>query len=378
MKIIISPDKFKGSLSAYEVCEAIHKGVKRFDSTIETIWHPLADGGEGTLDILDAALDLETIHVEVNDPLFRSITAAYKKDNQNAYIEMATASGLPLLKKEERNCLYTTTFGTGELILDAITRGVKRIYLLVGGSATNDAGIGMAAALGYTFLDLQGKEISPVGNELTNIDTIVSNKLKVNLSEVEFFVICDVKNTLFGKEGAAYMYAAQKGADKEAIKHLDEGLEHFSRAVQSAFGLDISSLEGGGAAGGIGAGAVVFLRAQILPGIQTVLEVTGYKEKLKEVDFIITGEGKLDEQTIQGKVIHGVDDISRANGIPYAIICGVAEDFEKVKKKLKATDIFQVKSPDISIDSAMNDAAFYVEKLAYELAKRLCAQLKSR
>ncbi|MEQ6122373.1 glycerate kinase [Reichenbachiella sp. MALMAid0571] len=378
MKIIISPDKFKGSLSALQVCEAIHKGIKRFDSAIETILHPLADGGEGTLDVLDSALDLETIDVEVNDPLFRPIMASYKKDRQNAYIEMAAASGLPLLKNEERNCLHTTTFGTGELILDAISRGVKRIYLLVGGSATNDAGIGMATALGYTFWDQQGKEISPVGNELIRIKAIDSNNLKVNLSEVEFFVICDVKNTLFGKEGAAYMYAGQKGADEEAINHLDKGLEHFSRTVQSAFGMDISGLEGGGAAGGIGAGAAVFLKAQILPGIQTVLEVTGYKEKLKGVDFIITGEGKLDEQTIQGKVIHGVDDISRANGIPYAIICGVVEDFEKVKRKLNAVDILQVKSPDISLDSAINDAAFHVENLAYELIKNQSAQLKAR
>ena len=265
MKVLISPDKFKGSLSAQEVCEAIDRGVKKFDQRIETIFHPLADGGEGTLENLQSSLELESVVVEVNDPLFRPVKAEYKIGGGNAYIEMAAASGLPLLTVQERNCLYTTTYGTGELMLHAINKGVNNIYLFVGGSATNDGGIGMANALGYQFYDAENNELSPIGKELINISRIDHSKMKMDINKINLTAVCDVKNPLFGPEGAAYIYGPQKGGNEEEIKMLDKGLRNLSEVVYSTLGKDIANLEGGGAAGGISAGAMLFVMLKSNP-----------------------------------------------------------------------------------------------------------------
>ena len=367
MKVLISPDKFKGSLSAQEVCEAIDRGVKKFDQRIETIFHPLADGGEGTLENLQSSLELESVVVEVNDPLFRPVKAEYKIGGGNAYIEMAAASGLPLLTVQERNCLYTTTYGTGELMLHAINKGVNNIYLFVGGSATNDGGIGMANALGYQFYDAENNELSPIGKELINISRIDHSKMKMDINKINLTAVCDVKNPLFGPEGAAYIYGPQKGGNEEEIKMLDKGLRNLSEVVYSTLGKDIANLEGGGAAGGISAGAYAFCNAKIKPGIQTIFEITKYEKKLESVDLIITGEGKLDNQTIHGKVIHGVDQVSTKHNIPYAIICGIAEDLEMLERKLNATWILQIKTSDVTLESAINEAAEHVENRAYQL-----------
>lgn len=370
MKVLISPDKFKGSLSAQEVCEAVDRGVKKFDANIETVFHPLADGGEGTLENLQSSLDLESVMVEVNDPLFRPVKAEYMIGEGNAYIEMAAASGLPLLTDQERNCLYTTTYGTGELMLDAAQKGVRNIYLFVGGSATNDGGMGMANALGFQFFNADNKELSPIGKELINISKIDHSQLKFDSKELSVTVVCDVKNPLFGPKGAAYIYGPQKGANEEEINMLDEGLHNFSEVVNSTFGKDIANLEGGGAAGGISAGAYAFLNAKIKPGIQTIFEITGYEKKLESVDLVITGEGKLDNQTIHGKVIHGVDQVSTKHNIPYAIICGIAEDLEMLERELNATQILQIKTRDMTLDNAINEAAAHVESLANQLMLR--------
>ncbi|MFY0651928.1 MAG: glycerate kinase [Cyclobacteriaceae bacterium] len=370
MKVLISPDKFKGSLTADEVCNAVESALLDYDQTIEVIKHPLADGGEGTLDILDSTLDLKTVSVQVNDPLFRPITAEYKMDESSAYIEMAAASGLPILKEEERNCLITTTYGTGELILDAIEEGATNIYLFVGGSATNDAGMGMAEALGYKLYDKDGKALRPIGLELSNLAAIDSSDLKYDPDEVNVFVVCDVKNPLYGENGAAYIYGPQKGADQSAIELLDGGLRNFAKIAKSSFDKDVSKMEGAGAAGGIGGGAAVFLNAEIKPGIQTILEITNYTSKLTGVDLIITGEGKLDIQTVHGKVIHGVDQVSRESGIPYSIICGIAEDLDVIHEEIAATEILQIKTDEVSLDSAINDAASHVHRLASGLIER--------
>ncbi len=366
MKILLSPDKFKGSLSADQVCDALQAGIQRFDRSIEVLQHPLADGGEGTLEVLGASIDLETVYCEVNDPLFRPITASYQCSADSAYIEMAAASGLPLLEESERNCLHTTTYGTGELIADAIRKGKQHIYLFVGGSATNDAGIGMAQALGYRFLNDTGDEIKPVGGELVNLRKIKTDALKADLSQIRFTVVCDVKNPLYGEQGAAVMYGAQKGADENAIRLLDKGLRQFADVVAVDLNKEVAHIEGAGAAGGIAAGAVAFFDATIQPGIQTLMAITSYKEKLKGVDLIITGEGKLDCQTIQGKVIHGVDEVSGAFNIPYAIVCGVLHDEALVREKLQAVSIRQVMQPGMPVEKAMKDAALYVEQLGYD------------
>ncbi|MBP6755641.1 MAG: glycerate kinase, partial [Bacteroidia bacterium] len=222
MKIIVAPDKFKGSLSALEVCNAIENGIKRFDQSIEIIKHPLADGGEGTLTILNNYFKLNKRNVVVNNPLFKPCEATYLVSDDTAYIEMATASGLQLLSENERNCFYTSSFGTGELILDAIDSGYNNIVLFIGGSATNDAGIGMASALGYKFYDTNNQIVKPIGKELINIDCIDITNLKIDLNSINCTVICDVKNELFGLNGAAHVYAAQKGATPIEVEQLNE------------------------------------------------------------------------------------------------------------------------------------------------------------
>ena len=369
MKVLIAPDKFKGSLTAQEVCLAIESGIKKYDSTIKTILYPLADGGEGTLDILTDHLDLETIEIEVSNPLFNPISSFYKKIKDTAFIEMSLASGLELLNPDERNCMYTSTFGTGELILDAIQKGAKKIYLFIGGSATNDAGIGMATALGYRFFNKNKKPISPIGKNLIHIDSIDTSQLKFNPSKIEVTVVCDVENILFGKNGAAYVYAAQKGANEKEIELLDQGLRHFSETIITHFQKDISQIKGAGAAGGLGAGVMIFLNAKMQSGIQTILELTHFQEKLKTVDLVITGEGKLDAQTLEGKVVKGVADLAKEKSIPIYAICGTCEISSNGIYKLGIQKVVSILNDEVTLEQAIREAKERVEELAYFLIK---------
>lgn len=369
MKILIAPDKFKGSLTAQEVCLAIERGIKKYDSTIETILHPLADGGEGTINILTNFLDLESIKVEVSNPMFNPIYSFYKLKNDTAYIEMAVASGLELLNPEERNCMNTTTLGTGELILDAIQKGVKKIFLFIGGSATNDAGIGMATALGYQFLDEEKKQIFPIGKNLSKIHSIDSSQLNFNPLEIEITAVCDVENVLFGKNGAAYVYAAQKGANKKEIEILDQGLQHFSKIITAHFQKNIAQTKGAGAAGGLGAGAMIFLNAKIQSGIQTVLELTHFEEKLNDVDLVITGEGKLDFQTLKGKVVKGVADLASKKSIAVNVICGACDISLDEIKQLGIEKIATILNNDMTSEQAILEAKERVEQLAFNMIR---------
>ncbi len=369
MKILIAPDKFKDSLTADEVCLAIQKGIYKFDSKIETILHPLADGGEGTLDVLEKTMNLQTVHVEVHDPLFRPISFFYKKNNDTAFIEMAATSGLQLLKNEERNPMHTTTFGTGELILDAIQKGVKKIYLFIGGSATNDAGIGMAAALGFRFFDKENNLLSPVGRNLIHIHSIDSKEVKIDISKVEVNVVCDVENVLFGKNGAAYVYASQKGASPSDVELLDEGLRNFSKKIKEHFQKDISPTKGAGAAGGLGAGAMIFLNAKNQSGIQTILRITDFEKKLRGVDLVITGEGKLDAQTLEGKVVKGVADICKKKNVPVDVICGTDELNILQKEKLCVRDIEPILKEGVTLHQAISEAKERVQRIAFSIIK---------
>ncbi|NLP58103.1 glycerate kinase [Lutibacter sp. B1] len=372
MRILVAPDKFKGSLTANEVCLAVENGVHLIDSSIEVIKHPLADGGEGTLEILQNYFKLETISVLVKNPLFKDITASYKISKNTAYIEMSNASGLQLLEKNEQNCFYTTTFGTGELILDAIKRGFKNIILFIGGSATNDAGIGMAAALGYEFCNSKGEKISPIGKELLNIAEIKRNHLKIDVNTINFTVVCDVKNPLFGINGAAYTYGSQKGASTQEIELLDQGLQNFSNKVEKYLHTSVSTIKGAGAAGGLGAGAVCFLNATIKSGIDFVIEQTRLKEHLKKgIDLIITGEGSVDKQTIHGKVIKGISDIAQENNIPFYIISGIAKDRELVEENLKPSAISTIVDLNVPVEEAVKNADFYVSLITSNIIKSI-------
>ncbi|WPR72079.1 glycerate kinase [Flavobacterium sp. NG2] len=368
MKVVIAPDKFKGSLSAMEVCNAIEAGIHQYNPAIETIKHPLADGGEGTLTILQNHFNLKSVSVMVKDPLFRDITTTYKHNESTAFIEMANASGLQLLEESKRNCCHTTTFGTGQLILDAIKKGFKNIVLFIGGSATNDGGVGMASALGYRFYSESGEEIVPIGEELIYINSIDSQKLLFDIKDVNVTVVCDVKNPLYGPNGAAFVYGSQKGASAAEIEMLDAGLYNFSKQVSKYLNMDVGEMEGAGAAGGLGAGAVCFLNAKMQSGIDFVMEQTGFNKLLDDtIDLIITGEGSVDKQTIEGKVIKGVSERANQAQIPFFIIAGVVKDEALIKSNLKPKDVVSIMGLGVAVEEAIKNAPHYLKKLSCQL-----------
>ena len=365
MKILIAPDKFKGSLSAREVCEALRIGIESIDSSVEIFEKPLADGGDGSLEILQYYLDLKKITVEVNDPLRRSIQASYSMTGTTAYIEMSKASGLVLLKESERNCMVTSSYGTGQLITDAIGRGATEIYLFIGGSATNDGGIGIAHALGYRFYNADGEILAPIGKNLILIERIEHSNVLHDLPKVTVQVICDVNNPFFGENGAAYVYAGQKGATVEDIILLDKGLENLANKLMTQNYPAIAQVHGAGAAGGVGGGAIAFLGATLVSGIQTFLALTQVEDTLKNCDLIITGEGKIDHQTLQGKVVSGVCQLAQKYNKPVIVVCGVAEF--SIAKKLGIQRIYTIIERSDSITDAMENAKEKLIEIGGEL-----------
>lgn len=357
MQTLICPDKFKGSLTAIEVARAIQSGLP---TAYQTTCVPMADGGEGSLAVVAANVAGTWQAVTVNDPLFRPISATYFLGEKSAYIEMAQASGYERLTNEERNCLKTTTYGTGELIRDAVHKGVKEVFLFIGGSATNDGGIGVAAALGYTFLDKSGNELSPIGENLIHIHEIrLPEKSSVGIT---FTVVCDVTNPFYGLNGAAHVYAAQKGANKNEIVRLDIGLQNLARIIKKQFGVDLQRIPGTGAAGGLGGGAVAFLNAKIQSGTQTLIQLTGLREKIKSSDWVITGEGKVDTQSIQGKLIDGICGIAKKYHVPVWIICGISEISEADLLALGVEKIITLVDDKTPTAYAMQHAAKLIEK----------------
>ena len=335
MKFVIAPDKYKGSLTGVQFCEAVERGIGRVFPKAQILKKPLADGGDGTLEVVQDYLKATQEKTKVKDPLFRDINAGYllSQDKQNAYIEMSEASGYKLLRKNEMNCMHTTTLGTGQLLLDAIQKGAQHIILGIGGSATNDCGMGMASALGYKFLDADGNQLQPVGKNLVHAHKIVDDETSPLLEKIQVKVACDVNNPLYGKNGAAHVYAAQKGASPEEIEILDQGLENFAKVLQSHFGKDVRDVPGAGAAGGMGAGAITFLNAQLVSGVDLVLEMADFDLALKDADWVITGEGQLDHQTAAGKTIAGVVKMAKAHQIPVAALCGsVNASIQQIKE----------------------------------------------
>nr|WP_298995317.1 glycerate kinase [uncultured Allomuricauda sp.] len=324
MKFVLAPDKYKGSLSGEEFCDAVESGLLKVFPEARVLKKPLADGGDGTLEVVKHYLNAEIVSTTVKDPLFREIKSGYlfSKEKGVAFIEMSEASGYKLLSKTELNCMNTTSLGTGELIKDALERGARQIVLGIGGSATNDGGIGMAAALGYQFLDSDRNEIKPIGKNLSTISHIDSANVHPKLEGVDFKVACDVKNPLHGKEGAAFVYGPQKGATPENVVTLDKGLQNFAKVVHKEYGLDVQGIQGAGAAGGMGAGAVVFLKASLASGIDLIKEMAQFDEAIQGSDWIITGEGQLDKQTLSGKTIAGVLQAAKKYQIPVAAFCG--------------------------------------------------------
>jgi len=320
MKILIACDSFKDALPAKDVCLAIEKGIRVANSKIECVLLPLADGGEGTADVLTYQANGEMVEVNTYDPLFRPITAHFgiSNDGKTAYIDMAEASGLQRLKFEERNPWETSSYGTGIIIKEAINRKVEKIILGIGGSATNDGGIGAATALGCRFYNKEGAALKGRGKDLIDIDSIEEPKLE--LPEIE--VLCDVNNPLFGKNGAAYTYAKQKGATEKMIQQLDDGLQNLASKVSDTKNNDYSLTPGSGAAGGMGFGLMAFTNAKLKSGIDVVLQHSSFEKNLNSADIIITGEGKIDKQTLKGKLINGICNKSKQYNIPVYAFCG--------------------------------------------------------
>lgn len=327
MNVLIAPDKFKGTLTAEEVCNTLSRGLLRsgVDATIKEF--PLADGGEGTLEVFLFHSGGKRISVEVHDPLMRKITAEYgiSNDGKTAFIEMARASGLGLLLPQERNPLKTTSFGTGELIKHALDRNVEKIILGIGGSATNDAALGAAVALGTKVLDKEGTSIFPTGENLGLIEEIDVKDIHPRLKSVNITAICDVTNPFFGSDGAAYTYAAQKGASEKDIQVLDDGLQQIARVIKKRSGVELNDISGSGAGGGFAGGCFVLFQATLQRGAEVILDLSDFNAALAWADVVITGEGKVDHQTLQGKLVETVSRRASGLGKPVLVVCGVSE-----------------------------------------------------
>lgn len=325
-KIVIASDSFKGSLSSTDVAQSAAKGVYQVFPSCEAVQVNVADGGEGTVDAVVDALAGEKVTVKVSNPIGRMVDAVYGIAGKTAIIEMAAASGLPLLNENERNPLVTSTYGTGEMILDAIKRGCRKFLVGIGGSATNDAGTGMLKSLGFRFLDAKGKEIENCcGGELENIVEIDDSHVPDAVWQSQFIVACDVDTPFCGKDGAAYVFAPQKGADADAVRRLDAGMASLAKVIERKYGLDIVPLAGTGAAGGMGGGFRAFLDATLKKGIDMVLDAIDFDEIIKDADIVITGEGKVDFQTAKGKTAAGVLARAKKQGIPVIAIGGCVE-----------------------------------------------------
>ncbi|MBI1227432.1 MAG: glycerate kinase [Bacteroidetes bacterium] len=370
MKILIAPDSFKDALPALQVCEAIQQGGLRALPEAQFQVFPLSDGGEGTAQVLAWHLVGELVQVEVKDPLFRPVMAHFfffqKPDGRKlAFVEMAQASGLQLLASEERNPLKTSTFGTGQLILEALRRGATELYLAIGGSATNDGGMGMATALGWQFLDKNGKELLPIGENLIEVDRIVSPSPGYDECAVNFSVLCDVTNPLFGPAGAAYVFAQQKGASLDDIEKLDAGLRQLSNVVSQAFEADFSQKYGAGAAGGLGFGAMAFLKAKVRPGAETIMELLDFESAMKDCDLVITGEGKLDGQTLHGKLVAAIGQKAKAFGIPVLALCGVLEANHAEVESLGLANAIQLKIQGEPLANSLSETAIRLSTVTY-------------
>lgn len=335
MKILIAPDSFKGSNSSLKVAEAIEEGVIRVfpEALVEKV--PIGDGGEGTVDALVEANEGEIISLQVDGPLGHPVDSFYGiVDEGTAVIEMAAASGLDLLPEHQRDVLRASTYGTGQLIMHALEQGVEEIILAIGGSATNDGGTGMAAALGYRFLDAQGEELPPGGAALKKLASIDDSAVDPRVQSARFRVACDVNNPLLGERGASAVYGPQKGAGPQDVQTLDAALKQLSKVVELQFEQKVDETPGAGAAGGLGYGLLVFCDATLEKGIDIVLDAVNFDERLENKDMVITGEGKIDGQTAYGKVPIGIAYRAKQKGVPVLVIAGdIGDGIEAVYEK---------------------------------------------
>ncbi len=375
MKIAVAPDSYKGSLSAKEVSDAIERGIKKCDSTAEVVKVPMADGGEGTVRALVDATGGRIIDVTVSDPLMRRINAFYGilGDNSTAVIEMSAASGLTLLSKDERDPLITTTYGTGELIIDALNRGCTKIIIGIGGSATNDGGEGMAKALGVKFIGSNGNDIGLGGGYLNKLHSIDTSKIDKRIFDCEIVAACDVENPLCGENGASHVFGPQKGASPDDVELLDNNLLHYGKLVEDATGVKVVDVKGSGAAGGLGAALLAFLDAKLEKGIEIVTKTVSLESRIKDADLVITGEGMIDFQTAFGKTPYGVAKVASKYGIPViAIAGGIGKDADTLYKKGFAS-IFCIADKPMTLEESVENCERLLEDAAERIMRLILA-----
>lgn len=353
-KIVLAIDSFKGCLSSKEIEQCIAEEIHRILPSCQTVCIPIADGGEGMLDTLIEATQGTFVSTQAHDPLMRIRPARYGilGDQRTAIIEMAEINGLTTLSPIKRNPMKTSTYGTGELIKDALEKGFRRFIIGIGGSATNDAGMGMIQALGAHLYDKQGNELEQGGKIMEQIAHIDLNHLHPALKEATFIVACDVQNPFCGPQGAAYVFARQKGASEEQIRQLDEGMRHLALLIERDFSYNINKVKGAGAAGGLGGAFATFLQAHLQSGIDLLLDAVDFDRKITNADWIITGEGKADRQTAEGKVPAGVLKRAKKANIPVMLIAGKVED-KACLKQMGFARIVQISPDTLPLEEAM-------------------------
>ncbi|NLT95326.1 MAG: glycerate kinase [Clostridia bacterium] len=372
-KIVIAPDSFKGSMSAMEVCDAVEKGIRAVLPTAAIVKVPMADGGEGTVETLVKATNGKIVKINVLDPLGNEVESKFGilGDGRTAVIEMALASGLTMVPLEKRNPLVTTTYGTGQLIKGALDYGCREFIIGIGGSATNDGGVGMAQALGVKFLDKNGQEIGFGGGSLRDLEHIDLGSIDPRIKESNFKVACDVDNPLCGPKGASYVFGPQKGATPEMVKILDENLLHLAEVINRDVGVKVENEPGAGAAGGLGAGLMAFCNARLKRGVELVIEATGLEEKIKGADLVITGEGQMDFQTAHGKTPYGVAQVAKKYNIPVVALVGSIGSGVDILYEKGIDAVFSITQGPMSLEECMKNGNLLLEKTAGNIMRLL-------
>ncbi|MDF2725957.1 MAG: glycerate kinase [Paenibacillus sp.] len=378
LRVIVAPDSFKGSLSSVQAAEAIRAGIQKARPDAEVAIIPMADGGEGTVDAVLAAVGGERITLQVEGPLGEPVEAAYGvlADGRTAVIEMAAASGLPLLASSQRDPLITSTYGTGQLVRDALARGVERILIGLGGSATNDGGMGLAQALGVRFIDEAGKTIDErgAGRLLSSIASIDTSGIDPQLAAACITVLSDVTNPLCGPTGASAVYGPQKGATPDKVELLDQGLAHYAAQIAAHNGRLVRDVPGAGAAGGLGAGLIAFCNAEMKPGIAVILELAGFEQAAAGAQLIITGEGRTDGQTAFGKVPSGIAAAARQAGVPVVCLSGGLGEGVDQLYEIGIAALFSITNRPMTLEEAMQGGEALLAEAAENITRLFVAR----
>ena len=371
MKVIISPDSFKGSVSAIEVAKSIEEAILTVEPTAKTVTMPVADGGEGTIEAIASCVQTEIHEMAVCGPMGEEAMAYYATiDNgETAIVEMAQASGLPMVPVEERNPLVSTTYGTGELMKAALDNGCKKMIIGIGGSATNDGGAGALAALGALFKDADGNDLLLGGGALADLAEIDLTNFDKRLFDIDITVACDVTNPLTGANGASAIYGPQKGATPEMVEELDSALANFAKVSTKVLGEDYSICPGAGAAGGLGFALLAFCKAKFAAGIDIVLNVCGFEKELEDADLVITGEGRIDGQSVQGKVLYGIGMRAKEKNVPVIAIGGGIKEDSEALLDCGISAMFSIANGPMTLDYAMENGRDLIKRVAKNIIR---------